>query len=128
MPNPTSIPDITDDWQQLLGAYAANADELQSVEPLSQQLSETLTEVQEYSLQEKASRAERQQFTKKRQETIARGKELASRLRAGIKSVYGAKNEKLIEFGVPPFRRRARSKEKEPQPAPATALSGATES
>jgi hypothetical protein len=128
MPNPTSIPDITDDWQQLLGAYIANAGELQSVEPLSQQLSETLKEVQEYSLQEKASRAERQQFTKKRQETIARGKELASRLRAGIKSVYGAKNEKLIEFGVPPFRRRTRSKEKEPQPAPAAALSGATES
>ena len=128
MPNPTSIPDITDDWQQLLGAYTANAGELQSVEPLSQQLSATLTEVQEYSLQEKASRAERQQFTKKRQETIARGKELASRLRAGIKSVYGAKNEKLIEFGVPPFRRRTRSKEKEPQPAPAAALSGATES
>jgi hypothetical protein len=128
MPNPTSIPDITDDWQQLLGAYTANAGELQSVEPLSQQLSATLTEVQEYSLQEKASRAERQQFTKMRQETIARGKELASRLRAGIKSVYGAKNEKLIEFGVPPFRRRTRSKEKEPQPAPATALSGATES
>ncbi|HSK76548.1 MAG TPA: hypothetical protein VLQ45_08830 [Thermoanaerobaculia bacterium] len=128
MPNPTSIPDITDDWQQLLGAYTANAGELQSIEPLSQQLSATLTEVQEYSLQEKASRAERQQFTKKRQETIARGKELASRLRAGIKSVYGAKNEKLIEFGVPPFRRRTRSKEKEPQPAPAAALSGATES
>ena len=38
MPNPTSIPDITDDWQQLLGAYTANAGELQSVEPLSQLL------------------------------------------------------------------------------------------
>lgn len=128
MPNPTSIPDITDDWQQLLGAYIANASELQSVESLSRELTETLTQLQEYGLQEKASRAERQQFTKLRQETIQRGKELASRLRAGIKAVYGAKNEKLVEFNISPFRRRVRSKGKEPQPAPAAALSGATES
>lgn len=128
MPNPTSIPDITDDWQQLLGAYVANASELQSVEALSRQLTETLTQVQEYGLQEKARRADRQQFTKLRQETIQRGKEIASRLRAGIKAVYGGKSEKLVEFGISPFRRRVRSKEKEPQPAPAAALSGATES
>ena len=69
---PTSIPDITDDWQQLLGAYAANAAELQSVEALSRELTDALTQVQEYGLQEKASRAERQQFTKRRQETIQR--------------------------------------------------------
>ena len=128
MPNPTSIPDITDDWQQLLGAYTVNASTLWSSEALSRELTDTLTQVQEYGLQEKASRAERQQFTKKRQETILRGKEIASRLRAGIKAVYGGKSEKLVEFGISPFRRRTRSKEKEPQPAPAAALSGATES
>lgn len=127
MITPTSIPDFTDDWQQLLGAYVANASELQSVESLSQELTTTLAELQELGVQEKASRSERQQFTKRRQEAMARGKELASRLRAGVKSVYGPKSEKLVEFGVKPFRRRTR-KEKEPQPAPAAALSGTTES
>lgn len=127
MITPTSIPDFADDWQQLLGAYVANASELQSVESLSQQLTTTLAELQEFGVQEKASRSERQQFTKRRRETINRGRELAIRLRAGVKSVYGPKSEKLVEFGVKPFRRRTR-KEKEPQPAPAAALSGTTES
>lgn len=106
---PTSIADHTDDWQQILAAMEANVSELQLLEPLRLELVDTLAQVQVISTEEKANRAERQQATARRKEALARGKDLVSRLRSGIRSVYGAKNEKLVMFGVTPFRRRVRS-------------------
>lgn len=101
------------------------ASELQKY--LSRQLTTTLAELQEFGLQEKASRSERQQFTKRRRETITRDRDFASpsarrhqgRLRSQEREAGRARHQA--------FRRRTR-KEKEPQPAPAAALSGTTES
>lgn len=120
---PTSIADYTDDWQQLLSAMEANVSDLQLLEPMRLELADTLTQVQEISTEEKAKRSERQQSTQRRKEALARGKDLASRLRAGIRAVYGAKSEKLVEFGAIPFRRRVRSQSAPPpagtpEPAP----------
>ncbi len=37
---------------------------------------------------------------------IARGKDLATRLRTGVRSKYGNRSEKLTEFEVRPLRKR----------------------
>jgi hypothetical protein len=120
----SSIAHQGDDAQQLLAAAGANAADLQIVEPLRMQLQEALTELHAVSTQEKVGRAERQQSTKRRREILTRMKDLTSRLRAGITSVYGPRNEKLVEFGIVPLRRRARpqrEKGKEPQPGETSA-------
>jgi hypothetical protein len=106
---------ITAEWQQMITAISVNAADLLPLEALRQELSTTLAEFQDLSSKEMASRSERQQWTQKRQETLAIGMALASRLRSGLKLAYGSKTEKLVEFGIKPFRPR-KSKANDPQP------------
>ena len=105
---PSSIADFTNAWQQFVTAMEANASDLQHLEPLRLDLVDVLSQVQTISTEEKARRSERQQSTQKRKEVLARGKDIASRLQAGVKAVYGPKSEKLVEFGTLPFRKRVR--------------------
>jgi hypothetical protein len=115
-PKNNAIADYVDDWQQLLTAIIANASDLEPLETLRQQLATTLVEVQDFSSREKANRSERQQWTQKRQEAMVRGKDLASRLRSGLRLAYGSRTEKLVEFGALPLRPRKTAK----KPAPLT--------
>jgi len=114
-PRNNAIADYVNDWQLLLTALIANASDLQPLEPWRQQLEIRLNEVQGFSSQEKASRAERQLSTQRRRSALTEGKELASRLRSGVKLTYGGKTEKLVEFGVAPIRPR-KAATKQPKP------------
>jgi hypothetical protein len=61
--------------------------------------------------------ASKQDITQQFQEELAGAQRLATALRAALKSHYGPDSERLVEFGIQPFRGKNR-KRKEPPPPP----------
>jgi hypothetical protein len=60
--------------------------------------------------QQEALKAQTQQVTQELDAGIGQMIALESRVRASLKGKYGAKNEKLEEFGIKPTRRRGVTK------------------
>ena len=69
--------------------------------------------------QQAALTAAKQEVTKELQQVISEGNALARFLRQGLRAYLGKSSEKLIEFGVLPFRGLTR-KSPPPPPAPET--------
>jgi hypothetical protein len=69
------------------------------------------------SIRQSASQAEAQQASRDVEGFLTRGHDLANRMRAGIKTRYGSKGEKLKEFGMKVFRGRKKSTNLKPPPA-----------
>ena len=61
--------------------------------------------------------ASKQDMTRQFQEALADAQRTATALRAALKAHYGPDSEKLVEFGILPFRGRAR-KQKGPEAPP----------
>lgn len=55
-----------------------------------------------------ALEAEKQAVTRELQTLLDRGRMTATFLRRAMKIFYGNRSEKLVEFGLQPFRRRSR--------------------
>ena len=70
--------------------------------------------------------AAKQDVSQQLKKELLEAKRLATALRASLRSHYGPDSEKLVEFGIPPFRGRSR-KQKEPEvptPPPVEVQSG----
>jgi hypothetical protein len=109
------------DWELLVSSVASNSDDLAHLEPIRVELAAVLQLAMELGAQQDRIQAETQQTSRVIEQTLRRGDALAARLRSGIRAKYGYKSEKLTEFQLRPFRRRARLEEPEPQteaPAP----------
>ena len=104
----TSFADVVLDWEKLTAACQANAADLPGLEPILRELQTLLAETQALGKQQDAQKAAVQQTTLEIRERVTRGRLLATRLRDGVKSFYGTRTEKVIEFGVRPFRKRVR--------------------
>jgi hypothetical protein len=60
--------------------------------------------------------ASKQDGTKRFQEALADAQRMATAMRSALKSHYGPDSEKLVEFGIPPFRGRTRKPKPEAPP------------
>lgn len=100
----TSFADIATEWEKLLTTVTNNKDDLQNLETYRSQLEAELTAARAANIRQAAAQAEAQQATRDLEGAIARGRDLALRLRAGITTRYGRRSEKLTEFGMKPFR------------------------
>lgn len=108
------------DWRLLIDAVAANAADLAYLEPVREELTIMLQNAMDLGIQQDRVQSETQQTSRAIEETLRRGDALAARLRAGIRSKYGYKSEKLTEFQIRPSARSSRVVEPPPQPeAPA---------
>lgn len=58
----------------------------------------------------------KQDATRLRQESLAKGHDLFGRIAALLRSELGFKNEQLLKFGIPPRRRVRRSRKEGPAP------------
>ena len=76
-----------------------------------------VTRVHDLAQQQVEFLASKQDMTRQFQEAMADAQRTATALRAALKAHYGPTSEKLVEFGIPPFRGRAR-KAKEPEAPP----------
>jgi hypothetical protein len=106
----SSFLDFTGEWNQCMLAYDANAEDLAHLRPQRDDLGLAYSRAMTLSNRQDALRAELNQTTKDLNETMTQGKDLTSRLKAGVKGHYGAKSEKLIEFQMKPLRPRQRAK------------------
>ena len=94
------------DANHLIAAYIANATELPGLEPLHADLTNVVTELYNLSILQDAQTAAVQQTTLEINDRLTRGRLLVTRLRNGVKSHYGTRTEKVIEFGIRPYRKR----------------------
>lgn len=61
--------------------------------------------------------ADKQDVTQQLQENLVEAQRMATALRAALKVHYGPDSERLVEFGIQPFRGKSR-KRKEPEAPP----------
>jgi hypothetical protein len=108
-------------WERLLGSMEANAGDFPQFDTYRAQLKAMLDGARDASAQQAALAAEKQQATQRLQSVLADGRKLANFLRNGVRQRYGNRSEKLVEFGLRPFRSRIRAlapvTKKPPQPA-----------
>ena len=108
--------DDTIDWGHLAIGVAANP-ELKHLEDMRLELVTVTDEAKAASVKQSVLRAQLQQTTRDLETLRARGTDLATRLRNGVRAQYGLRGEKLTEFGLQPRRRRI-VKTKTPVTAP----------
>ncbi|MFL6235343.1 MAG: hypothetical protein ACJ76N_19565 [Thermoanaerobaculia bacterium] len=94
------------DWDQLLAAVEANQEDLPHVGGLRAQLAERVAGIRTLQTERDLLRMELQGTTPRLQQALAKGRDLASRLRAFVRSTYGIHSDKLIEFGIKPLGRK----------------------
>lgn len=118
----TSFADMLLDWEKLTSACQANAADLPGLEAMQKELEALLAETIALGKQQDAQKAAVQQTTKEINDRLLRGRLLATRVRNGAKLHYGTRTEKVIEFGIRPFRKRVRLPKEPPVflPGPTT--------
>lgn len=110
-----------DRWRHLLKALLANMADLPHLEAPRAKLEAMIVLALELVGEQRACSARRQEASKKLQELLVEGRRLEDFLRTGVREQYGARAEKLSEFGLQPFRGRKVSKAPEIEKAPAPA-------
>jgi hypothetical protein len=112
-------------WERLLTSLEANSKDFPQLEPYRAQLAAMLQTARESAAQQAAMAATKQEASQRLQAVLVEGRKMANFLRSGVKRQYGDKSEKLVEFGLKPFRGRPRLTAEAakppaaPEPAPA---------
>lgn len=105
---PRSRGDVVLEWEKLIAALRANPQVVVAVEPVLQDLEALLAEIRSLVVQQDAQTAAVQQTSQNIKERVKRGRLLAGRLRSAAKAVFGDRTEKVIEFGMRPYRKPVR--------------------
>jgi hypothetical protein len=96
------------EWKELATTITANAADLpQAAIPLAA-LQVMLDDLPNLIVEQSLHRANKQQVSQRLAALHREGAKLATLLRNIARQHYGNRNEKLVEFGIPPFRGRAR--------------------
>ena len=95
-------------WEQLLVALLANAQQFLHLEEQRNRLQQLLERARQLATEQDLHTAAKQEASKELEVILADGRKLATFLRNGVKERFGNRSEKLVEFGVQPFRRRRR--------------------
>ncbi len=114
----------TDGWEQLVKSLEANASEFPQLLEERAHLQGLLDQARQVAAQQAALTASKQAMTKQIQDLLVEGQKVAAYMRAGVRHRYGSRNEKLVEFGMQPFRSKPRVKvvfQRPPAPTPAAA-------
>jgi hypothetical protein len=104
------------DWETLLKNVTDTAAELPSLDAYKAPLEQLLTQAKGGIALSQARRGLKQQETKDLRLMMGQGKDAAAKLRSAIKAHFGAKSERLIQFGMKPARKRKRSDSKNKKP------------
>ena len=118
MPKQNSYADHLKEWEDTVASVAANASDLPQLEGARVQLEKMLVELRELLNQQAVHTASKQQISKRLRRLTADGKTKAAMMRSVLKDHYGNTNEKLVEFGVQPFRARRRKAATTEEPNP----------
>jgi len=119
----TSLAEFIKSNERLLVTIDANKADLAHLEPLQAQLAPIVDGAKEALVRQGTLKAEAQQASRDLDGFLTKGRDLASRLRHGIRAQYGTTTEKLVEFGLKPRRpvQRAKAAKQARAKAPTTA-------
>jgi hypothetical protein len=96
--------EILAEWHQTATATAANAEELAHLENHRLSLEQLYGELQTLSIEQDVLAASRQEVSKRIAEVLTEGNRTAAFMRTGARQHFGPDSEKLVEFGIKPFR------------------------
>lgn len=91
-------------WDQMDSAVTANNDQVSHLEVSLPELRERSQRARSLYAQYAAMVAAKQVIWKELQQVLEEGDALMRYLKEGVRAHYGKRNEKLVEFGVQPFR------------------------
>lgn len=106
-------------WDKMDAAVSANAEMVPNLEVIVVGLRGKSERARSLFAQQAAVTALKQEVTKELQLVIQEGNAVMKCLREGVKAYLGKDNEKLIEFGVQPYRGFVRKSSTKP-PVPET--------
>jgi len=98
-------------WSQVAGGVSSNPQGTEHLQPGAGRLQGLHKRASDLSLQQAALTTAKQENTKELQQVLREGDALADFLRTGARAHFGADSEKMIEFGMQPFRGRKLSPE-----------------
>jgi len=101
---PSSFADVYTDVQKLLLAATANAEAIPELATAKAELERLFTELQDLSVRRDNINAEKQALSQRLKTVKLLAREKSSELRSFLRFKLGMRNEKLVEFKVPPRR------------------------
>ena len=93
-------------WIKVLAALVAHAAELPYLAEPSSRLENLLQQANSLSAEYSALTANKQEVGQRLQQVLREGDALAALLRNGARERFGTRSEKLVQFGLKPFRGR----------------------
>lgn len=96
------------EWALQVASVAANEQDLAHLAAHGVRLGGLLILAKELTIEQANLTARKQEVSKRLAEVMKEGRTLSAFLKAGVKQHYGNRAEKLVEFGMQPFRSRAR--------------------
>src|SRR5215210_2441944 len=96
------------DWESLVESCIKNGELLPGVESLRAVLEAFLAQVKQAKAEQENLKGHRQAMTQRLLQIILDGEEAARQLRAFVRIRLGSRSEHLVQFGVPPIRKRPR--------------------
>lgn len=106
---------IVSKWRGLGAGFANNASDLPHLGSHSQQLDALKAQAESIMAQQAVHTAAKQELSKQLVKVLDVGEKLATFLCVGVRQHYGRTEEKLVEFGLQPFRGLKRAAPDEPQ-------------
>ena len=116
-----SYAESSKEWEGLLRALVANLAQLPQLEGARVKLEGLLAGFRDLAAQQAVHQAAKQEMSKQIQALVRDGRKTATMIRTVLKEHYGHDSEKLVEYGVQPFRARVRKPTVKPpaeEPAP----------
>ena len=108
MARASSFAGTMQDWEKLLAALKERAELVPTLEAERLDLEKALAEARVLKVQQESQKAGRQELTQRIKTVVAHGNEVAIAIRAVARGKLGFRNERLVHFGVSPFRKRVR--------------------
>jgi hypothetical protein len=113
----TTYKGILGDWEQLHQILVENSAELPHLEGSRAKLEVLLRRGLEVAAKQSMLRAEKQEASQQMKEIILSGRRLANVLRLSVREHLGIRSEKLVAYGITPFRGRKPKQEPQPEPS-----------
>lgn len=113
-----SNPETLAEWRRLIQPLPTNQADTPYLEGHYTRLSALLTQVEDIEKQQAALTAAKQEASKQLKALVVEGRKVAAFIKAGLREKYGRGAEKLVEFGLRPFRGKKTAKPEEPEVQP----------
>ena len=103
-------------WAQVAAGVSSNPQGTEHLQPGAARLQGLHTRASELSVQQAALTTTKQEITKELRQVLREGDALADFIRTGARAHFGKESEKMLEFGMLPFRGlKTETKERKPR-------------